>query len=120
MSNNYKFFFYLKKTVALSLIASSLYKTYLALNDILFIYPKLSFLENPDQIYLELIKKAIYLSMSLTIDSVYGFSLLIKPLEKTKQYHVYFGIILFIFSILFFRLHTLDTLIKNWLLLPIS
>lgn len=118
--NNIKLLKLLKKTIALSLIASSLVKTYLSLNDVLFIYPKLSLISNGDQVFVELIKKAIYISTSLFIDTLYGFALLVKPIARTKQVHIYLGIFLLLFSLLFFRLHAFDNIIKNWLFFPLS
>ncbi|MEA3355057.1 MAG: hypothetical protein U9Q63_01055 [Patescibacteria group bacterium] len=112
--------FILKKTVALSLITSSLVKTYLSILDILFIYPKLILVQNSNQLYLELFKKAIIISSGLFIESIYGFSLLIKPKETTKFIHILFGIVLFMFSILFYKLSTFDQLIQNWLFSPIT
>lgn len=118
--NNVKLLKLSKKIIALSLITSSLVKIYLSLNDILFIYPKLNLIANGDQIFVELIKKAIYISTSLFIDTFYGFALLVKPIARTKHIHLIIGALLLIFSFLFFRLHTFDNLIKNWLFFPIT
>jgi len=111
---------FIKKTVALSLILSSLTKTYLSVSDILFIYPKLILVENPNNLYVELLKKAIFISSSLFIESIYGFALLVKPMVATKRIHIIFGVFLFILSILFFKLQALDSLIENWLFFPIT
>ncbi|MBU1084972.1 hypothetical protein KKB06_01335 [Patescibacteria group bacterium] len=110
----------IKKTVALGLISSSLVRTYLSITDVIFIYPKLILLQNPNDLYLELFKKAIVISSSLFIESIYGFALLIKPTETTKLTHIIFGIALFIFSILLYRLSTLDQIFQNWLFFSIT
>lgn len=110
----------IKKTVALSLIISSLIKTYISITDIVFIYPKLILIENSNHLYIELLKKAIFISSSLFVESIYGFALLVKPMAITKRIHIFFGIALFIFSILFFKLQAFDSLIQKWLFFPIT
>ena len=118
--NNFISRYHIKKLVALSLIISSIIRTYLSLTDILFIYPKLILVQNPNELYIELFKKGIIVSSSLLIDSIYGFSLLVKPIKATRLIHIIFGIILFVFSTLFYQLSTFDTIVQQWLFFPIT
>lgn len=118
MNINIKFI--AKKAVALGLIISSLIKISFSISDTLFIYPKLILAPNPDYLYLELIKKAIILSTALFINSAYGFSLLIKPIQNTKFIHIILGLALFIFSFTFYKLTAFDQLLNGLLFSPIS
>ena len=110
----------IKKIIALSLIITSLISIYTSVSSLLLIYPKLILISNPNQFYLELLKKGIIISSSLFIESIYGFSLLIKPAEKTNLIHIILGITLFIFSIFIKKFSTFDPLIKNLLFPPIT
>ena len=118
--NNFIARYHVKKLVALSLIISSTIRTYLSLTDFLFIYPKLILVQNPNDLYIELFKKGIIISTSLLIDSIYGFSLLVKPAQTTRFIHIAFGVILFLFSIIFYQLSTFDSIVKQWLFFPIT
>jgi len=112
-----------KKIIALSLIISPLIHTYLSIKDILFVLPKISFVSDPqasNQLYTELLKKAITLSFNLIFNTLYGFSLLIKPMPATKTIHLVLGIILFIISNVIFRLAAIDQLLNQLPFLPLT
>jgi len=112
-----------KKIIAVSLIISPLIHTYLSIKDILFVLPKISFVSDPqasNQLYTELLKKAITLSFNLIFNTLYGFSLLIKPMPATKTIHLVLGIILFIISNVIFRLAAIDQLLNQLPFLPLT
>lgn len=112
-----------KKIVALSLLISPLVHIYLSARDMLVIFPQISFIGDPkaaDQLYLELLKKAVTISFGLFIDTFYGFALLVKPIAATKTIHIILGIILFIISNFIFRLTAIDQLLQHLEFLPLT
>jgi len=112
-----------KKTVALALIITPLFHTYLAIKDIIFILPKISFIgsfASTQTIYQAMLKKAIVISASLLIESFYGFSLLIKPLSATRYIHIILGILLFIISVFVFRISSISHLFPQLPLIPLT
>jgi hypothetical protein len=113
----------IKKIVALSLIISPLVHIYLSAKDVLFILPQISFVGDPqtiNQLYTELLKKAITISVNLFLNTIYGFTLLVKPLPATKTIHIVLGIILFIVSNFVFRLAAIDQLLQQLEFLPLT
>lgn len=113
----------IKKIVALSLIISPLFHIYSSVKDILFVFPQISFVGDPqtiNQLYTELLKKAITISASLFFNTIYGFSLLFKPIPATKTIHIVLGIILFIVSNFVFRSAAIDQLLNNLQFLPLT
>jgi len=120
---NPKLIISLKKIVALLLLIYPLFLIYQSVQDILFVLPQLQFLSTGPQhqnLYLELVKKAILISISLFFDTFYGFTLLLKPSGATKIIHIIMGVILFIFSHLLFRLAAIDLIISQLEFLPIT
>lgn len=115
--------FFLKKIVSLALIIVSVWQIITSSQDILFILPKISFL-NPltttQNLYLNLIKKAIIISTGLLVDSFYGFALFIKPMAATKNLHLVFGILILIFSLFLFHSAAIDQILLHFPLLPFT
>ena len=112
-----------KKIIALSLIISPLIHTYLSIKDILFVLPKISFVDDPqtsNQLYTDLLKKAATISLNLIFNTLYGFSLLIKPILATTTIHLIIGVILFIISNFLFRLTAIDKLFQQLPFLPLT
>jgi len=112
-----------KKIVALSLIGSSFYHIYISINEVLFIFPQISFVGNTqaaNDLYVELIKKAIILSFGLITQGFYGVSLLIKANVNTKIIHIILGIVLFIISNVILRLTAINQLLEGLQFLPIT
>lgn len=115
--------FVTKKTVALALIITPLIHTCLAVKDILFLLPKISFVGDPasaQALYQSMLKKAIIISSGLLVDSVVGFSLLIKPMADTKLIHIVLGILVFIFSIFVFKASSFNQLFLQLPLTPLT
>ena len=118
-----KLLFISKKVVALGLIFFSLYGVYIAVKEIIFVLPQISFmgsLVNAEKLYMDLLKKAIIISSHLFLDSLYGFSLLIKPLATTKTVHVILGIVIFTISIILFKTTAIDSVLHQLPILPIT
>lgn len=112
-----------KKIVALSLIGSSFYHIYISINEVLFIFPQISFVgdtQAANDLYVELIKKAIILSFGLITQGFYGVSLLIKANVNTKIIHIILGIVLFIISNVILRLTAINQLLEGLQFLPIT
>ena len=112
-----------KRIIALSLIISPLIHTYLSIKDILFVLPKISFVGDPqtsNQLYAELLKKAVTISFNLIFNTIYGFSLLIKPILSTTAIHLIIGVILFIISNFLFQLTAIDKLFQQLPFLPLT
>jgi len=112
-----------KKIVALSLIASSLYHVYIAVNEILFVFPQISFIgdaNTANDLYIELVKKAIILTFGLFTEGFYGVSLLVKANVNTKIIHIVLGILLFIISNVIFKLAAINQLLEGLQFLPIT
>jgi len=113
----------LKKIIALSLIISPLIHTYLSIKDVFFVLPKISFVGDPqasNQLYAELLKKATTISLNLILNSLYGFSLLVKPIPATKAIHLILGVVLFIISNFVFQLTAIDQLFNQLPFLPLT
>ena len=111
-----------KKIVALSLIISPMVQTYISLNQVLFVLPKISFVGDPvfaRSIYNQLLQKAVVISLGLFANSFYGFSLLIKPLASTKYIHILLGIAIFVLSTIVFRISAINQIINQLHFLPI-
>ena len=112
-----------KKVVALSLIGSSFYHIYISINEVFFIFPQISFVgdtQAANDLYIELIKKAIILSFGLITQGFYGVSLLIKTNVNTKIIHIILGIILFIISNVILRLTAINQLSEGLQFLPVT
>jgi len=118
-----KLLFFSKKVVALGLIFFSLYGVYIAVKEIIFVLPQISFmgnLINAQKLYMDLLKKAIIISSHLFLDSFYGFSLLIKPMAATKIIHIVLGAIIFIISVILFKTTAIDSVLNQLPVLPIT
>jgi len=118
-----KILFISKKAVALSLILFSLYGLYVSIKEILFVLPQISFmgdLIDAEKLYIALLKKAIIVSSHLFIDSIYGFSLLIKPMAATKNIHIILGIVILIISFTLFKTTAIDSVLNQLPILPIT
>lgn len=117
-----KILFILKKAIALTLIINALIVMVLSTKEIFTFtkYLEIADVLNLKQLQNQIFKKAIIISSSLFIDSLYGFSLLIKPSHKTKIFHVILGIVIFIVSKIIFRLNAVDQLLENARILFIS
>jgi len=118
-----KLLFISKKAVALSLIFFSLYGVYFSVKEILFVIPQISFignLINAEKLYMDLLKKAIIVSSHLFLDSIYGFSLLIKPMATTKIIHIAVGALIFIISFILFKTTAIDSILHQLPVLPIT
>jgi len=118
-----KLLFFSKKVVALGLIFFSLYGVYNAVKEIIFVLPQISFmgsLINAEKLYMDLLKKAIIISSHLFVDSLYGFSLLIKPLATTKIIHIALGALILIISFILFKTTAIDSVLYQLPILPIT
>ena len=117
-----KILFVVKKVVALTLIINAFIVMILAIKDIFTLtkYLEIADVLSLNQLQLEVFKKAVIISSSLFIDSLYGFSLLIKPSHKTKLIHVILGIIIFMISKVIFKLHAIDQILENTRIMFIS
>ncbi|AKM79193.1 MAG: hypothetical protein UX85_C0003G0010 [Candidatus Beckwithbacteria bacterium GW2011_GWB1_47_15] len=123
MEVNPRLKFAAKKLIAVSLIVSPLVQIYLSFRDILFVLPKIQTLVSPANtqvIYIDLFNKAIIISTGLFIDSFYGFSLLLKPLEATRYLHLVFGVLLLAASILIYRSTVLTDVLSHLYYLPLT
>ena len=112
-----------KKIVAFSLIGSSFYHIYISINEVLFVFPQISFVgdtQAANDLYIELIKKAIILSFGLITQGFYGVTLLIKANVNTKIIHIVLGVILFIISNIILRLTAINQLLEGLQFLPIT
>ena len=113
----------LKKIVGLALIITPMIQTYAAAKDIFMVLPTISFMGNlssAQTIYYDLIRKALAISTGLVLDSVYGFSLLLRPAPTTRYIHIVFGIFLFFGSIYLFYFADIGRIVQQIDFLPIS
>ena len=120
---NLKYIIVAKKIVALSLIIFPLYHIYQSTIDLIFVFPKLSIIgdkQTVENIYIDLIKKAILISTGLFFDTFYGIRLLAKPGGATKIIHIVFGVILFIVSNFLFKLAAIDQVLSHIQFLPLT
>ena len=114
---------FIKKIVALSLVISPLIQTYLSLNQLLFVLPKISFVGDPvlaQSLYIQLSKQAIIISLTLFTSSIYGFSLLLRPVATTKYFNIGLGIILFILSVIISRTSAINLILNKFPFVPIT
>ena len=110
------------RILAIGLILNSLYNVIISFQDITKLIPNLQFI-NPTSVKTieqNLIKKAVIISLGLFTDSLYGFSLLIKPSHTIKIIHLIVGILIFIISIFIFKSAAFDQLINQLHFLPIT
>ncbi len=120
--NRAKLIIWVKKIIALGLIIYPLYYLYLSTIDLIFVFPKISYLDNAtgESLYLNLIKRAVIISTGLFFNTLYGFSLLIKPGSSTKIAHLVFGVILFLISHFLFESQAINQLIKSLEFFPLT
>lgn len=112
-----------KKTVALLLITAPLVQTVYAFREIFVILPSISLISqniSTQPIYAQLIKKAVIISTSLFVDSLYGFTLLVKPLAATRFFHIILGVVVLITSLVIFKTTALNQVITDLYYLPIT
>ena len=112
-----------KKIVALALLITPIFHIVLTAREILVVFPQISFVGNAqtaNQIYLDLLKKGITISLSLIIDTFYGFSLFLKPIPATKTIHIVLGVILFLISNVLFHFSGIDKILSHIQFLPVT
>lgn len=117
-----KILYLTKKIVALTLIFNALYVLAASVKDIFVIQNQLKFFNQATASALQqsLFKKAFIISSSLFIDTLYGFSLLVKPANTTKIIHIILGILIFILSKFILNLTAVDQILKDFSLLFLS